>query len=57
MELLRRELPKYDGIFVQCEDEIAAVSMAIGASWGGQCGSLALPARELRSRAKQSAGR
>ena len=37
MELLRRELPKYDGIFVQCEDEIAAVSMAIGASWGGQC--------------------
>ena len=36
MELLRRELPKYDGIFVQCEDEIAAVSMAIGASWGGQ---------------------
>ena len=37
MELLRRELPKYDGIFVQCEDEIAAVSMAIGASWGGRC--------------------
>jgi 2-oxoglutarate ferredoxin oxidoreductase subunit alpha len=36
MELLRRELPKYDGIFVQCEDEIAAVSMAIGASWGGR---------------------
>ena len=34
---LRRELPKYDGIFVQCEDEIAAVSMAIGASWGGKC--------------------
>jgi 2-oxoglutarate ferredoxin oxidoreductase subunit alpha len=36
MELLRRELPKYDGIFVQCEDEIAAVSMAIGSSWGGR---------------------
>ncbi len=36
MELLRRELPKYDGIFVQCEDEIAAVSMAIGAGWGGR---------------------
>jgi 2-oxoglutarate ferredoxin oxidoreductase subunit alpha len=36
MELLRRELPKYDGMFVQCEDEIAAVSMAIGASWGGR---------------------
>ncbi|MBI98040.1 MAG: pyruvate ferredoxin oxidoreductase [Verrucomicrobiales bacterium] len=37
MELLRRELPKYDGVFVQAEDEIAAVSMAIGASWGGRC--------------------
>ena len=29
MELLRRELPKYGGTFVQCEDEISAVSMAI----------------------------
>tara|TARA_Y100000766_G_scaffold35119_1_gene24988 strand:+ start:2005 stop:3819 length:1815 start_codon:yes stop_codon:yes gene_type:complete len=37
MELLRRELPKYNGIFVQAEDEIAAVSIAIGASWGGRC--------------------
>jgi 2-oxoglutarate ferredoxin oxidoreductase subunit alpha len=36
MELLRRELPKYGGTFVQTEDEIAAVSMAIGASWGGR---------------------
>ncbi len=35
MELLRRELPKYGGTFVQTEDEIAAVSMAIGASYGG----------------------
>ncbi len=35
MELLRRELPKYGGQFQQCEDEIASVSMAIGASWGG----------------------
>ena len=26
MELLRRELPKYDGIFVQCEDEIGRAS-------------------------------
>lgn len=34
MELLRRELPKYGGSFVQCEDEIAAVSMAIGAGYG-----------------------
>ena len=37
MELLRRELPKYNGIFVQAEDEIAAISIAIGASWGGRC--------------------
>lgn len=36
MELLRRELPKYGGTFVQCEDEIAAVSMALGASYAGQ---------------------
>jgi 2-oxoglutarate ferredoxin oxidoreductase subunit alpha len=36
MELLRRELPKYGGLFVQCEDEIAAVSMALGASYGGR---------------------
>lgn len=36
MELLRRELPKYGGTFVQCEDEIAAVSMALGASYGGR---------------------
>ena len=36
MELLRRELPKYGGTFVQCEDEIASISMAIGASYGGR---------------------
>jgi 2-oxoglutarate ferredoxin oxidoreductase subunit alpha len=36
MELLRRELPKYGGTFVQCEDEIAAISMAIGGSYGGR---------------------
>lgn len=36
MELLRRELPKYGGSFIQCEDEIAAISMAIGASYGGR---------------------
>src|ERR1017187_3425463 len=32
MEILRRELPKYGGTFVQCEDEIAAISMANGAA-------------------------
>jgi 2-oxoglutarate ferredoxin oxidoreductase subunit alpha len=36
MELLRRELPKYGGMFIQCEDEIASVSMALGASFAGQ---------------------
>jgi len=36
MELLRRELPKYGGSFIQCEDEIASISMAIGASYGGR---------------------
>ncbi len=38
MELLRKELPKYGGTFVQCEDEIASVSMALGASYGGRVG-------------------
>jgi len=36
MELLRRELPKYGGTFIQCEDEIASISMAIGASYAGR---------------------
>jgi len=36
MEILRRELPKYGGLFVQCEDEIASVSMALGASYAGR---------------------
>ena len=36
MELLRRELPKYGGTFVQCEDEIAAIAMALGASYAGR---------------------
>jgi len=36
MELLRRELPKYGGSFIQCEDEIASISVAIGASYAGK---------------------
>ena len=36
MEILRRELPKYGGTFVQCEDEIAAISVAIGGSFAGR---------------------
>ena len=35
MELLRRELPKYGGLFVQTEDELAAISMALGSSYAG----------------------
>ena len=30
-----RELPKYGGLFVQCEDEIASVSIALGCSYAG----------------------
>lgn len=36
MELLRRELPKYGGAFIQCEDELASVSTALGASYAGR---------------------
>jgi 2-oxoglutarate/2-oxoacid ferredoxin oxidoreductase subunit alpha len=35
MEMLRRELPKYGGIFVQAEDELGAVSLALGFSFSG----------------------
>jgi len=35
MEGLRVELPKYGGLFVQCEDEIAAISTAIGFAYAG----------------------
>ncbi len=35
MEQLRSELPKYGGIYVQAEDELAAVSMTIGAAYAG----------------------
>ena len=36
MEILRAELPKYGGIFLQAEDEIAAVCAAIGGGYGGR---------------------
>ena len=35
METLRRELPKYGGLFVQAEDELAAVSITLGFSYSG----------------------
>lgn len=36
MEILRAEFPKYNGLFVQCEDEISAVSTALGFSYTGK---------------------
>lgn len=36
METLRSEFPKYGGLFVQCEDEIAAVSTTLGFSYTGR---------------------
>ncbi len=35
MELLRRELPKYGGVFMQAEDELAAVAIALGVGYAG----------------------
>jgi 2-oxoglutarate ferredoxin oxidoreductase subunit alpha len=35
MEILRSELPKYGGLFVQAEDELGAVSLALGFSYSG----------------------
>lgn len=35
MEMLRAQLPRYGGIFVQTEDEIAAAATAIGFSYAG----------------------
>jgi 2-oxoglutarate ferredoxin oxidoreductase subunit alpha len=35
MEILRTEFPKYGGLFVQAEDELGAVSLALGFSFSG----------------------
>lgn len=35
-EIMARELPKVDGVYLQMEDEIAAISAVIGSSWGGK---------------------
>ncbi len=35
MEWLGRELPKYGGVMMQPEDELASITMAIGASYAG----------------------
>jgi len=34
-EIMSEELPKVGGIYLQMEDEIAAISAVIGSSWGG----------------------
>ncbi|OGF54466.1 MAG: hypothetical protein A2Z21_00715 [Candidatus Fraserbacteria bacterium RBG_16_55_9] len=36
MELMSRELPKTEGVFIQMEDEIASISAVIGAAWAGK---------------------
>ena len=35
MQVLQRDLPKYGGTVLQCEDEIAGIGAAIGASFAG----------------------
>ncbi|MFO1115962.1 MAG: 2-oxoacid:acceptor oxidoreductase subunit alpha [Beijerinckiaceae bacterium] len=34
-ELMSRELPRNDGVFIQMEDEIASIAAIVGASFGG----------------------
>jgi 2-oxoglutarate/2-oxoacid ferredoxin oxidoreductase subunit alpha len=36
MEILAKHLPQVDGHFIQAEDEIAALAMCLGASFGGK---------------------
>lgn len=35
LEFMARELPRFDGVCVQAEDEISAMCMTVGASFGG----------------------
>jgi len=35
MHYMAEKLPRIDGVFFQAEDELAAINIAIGASWGG----------------------
>lgn len=35
MDFLAKELPRFDGKAIQCEDEIAAINYALGASYAG----------------------
>ena len=57
MEMLRRELPKYGGIFVQAEDELARFRSRSVFLSRDISPSPAAPAPAFRSRPKRSAGR
>ena len=57
MEILRRELPKYGGIFVQAEDELARCRSRSAFLSPVISPSPAAPAPASRSRPKRSAGR
>ena len=35
MHLMAKELPRIGGVFIQAEDELAAINMVVGASWAG----------------------
>ncbi len=35
MHFMAKELPRRGGVFIQAEDELAAINMVIGASWAG----------------------
>ncbi len=35
MHLMARLLPLHNGVFIQAEDELAAINMVVGASWAG----------------------
>ena len=55
MEILRSELPKYGGLFVQAEDESGRGLLALGFSYAGHLAVTAAPARGFHSRPKRSA--
>jgi 2-oxoglutarate ferredoxin oxidoreductase subunit alpha len=56
MEILRSEFPKYGGLFVQCEDELGAVSMALGFSYSGNLAITGSAGPGISLKAKRLAG-
>ena len=53
MEILRSELAKYGGLFVQAEDELGAVSLALGFSFSGYLAVTGTLVEAFRSRPKR----